>query len=166
MKKKQLCLLIALCIFALMIIALWAESGSADNDVTCWILCKPGNYVNVRETPSKRGQQTGFLDCGDSFESDGTCENGYVLAFDTGDAGDGWIYCGFVVTDEPVKVFENYVCVAPKRVACRRWCDGPRIKGKIGWLNNGDEVQVFYKTEEWCVTSRGYIKSEWLEPDP
>jgi hypothetical protein len=24
---------------------------------------------------------------------------------------------------------------------------------------------VYWRTSEWCVTSRGYIRSEWLEVD-
>ena len=34
------------------------------------------------------------------------------------------------------------------------------------WLVNGSTVEVFYTAEGWACTSRGYIKSEWLEVDP
>ena len=61
-------------------------------------------------------------------------------------------------------MFETYACVAPTRVACRRWMNGPRTQNP--WLMNNSLVQVFYMTEEWAVTSRGFIRSEWLEVSP
>ena len=137
----------------------------AAREITCWALCKPGAQVMLRATPEKDGQIVGYLEAGDSFRTDAESRNGYIRAYGIGDGG-GWVYCGFVVTDKPEMVNERYVCVAKNRAACRRWCDGPRIDGRPGWIYNGTNVQVFYKSDEWCVTARGYIQTEWLEVDP
>ena len=138
--------------------------GSGNETITCWVLCQPGDHVNLRMEPSKGSPAVGFLDCGDSFETDGTSRDGWIRVLGIGEC-ECWIYCGYVVTEEPVKVFSNYLVVARNRVACRRWVDGPQIKGRLGWLHTGSEVSVFYIAGEWAVTSRGYIRSEWLEGD-
>lgn len=132
--------------------------------VKCWVLCKPGSQVNIRRTPSKNGQIIGFLEVGDWFETDGTSANDYIRVYGVGDFGEGWIFCGNVVEEEPVPVFDTYCCVAKTRVACRKWVNGPRTS--LPWLMNGSDVQVFYKTSEWSITARGYIQSQWLEADP
>ena len=147
------------------LIGLRAYAGAEERAGTCWILCKPGAQVNVRRTPEKDGQVVGFLEVGDDFRTTGESKNGYIRAERIGEFGEAWIYCGFVVNEKPVAVFENYVCVAKNRVACRRWCDGPKV-AKSPWLMNGSTVSVFYMADGWAVTSRGYIRSEWLEVDP
>ena len=139
--------------------------GEEEKPVTFWIMCKPGSQVNARRTPDEKAEIVGFLETCDEFRTDGEIRNGYVHALGIGEYGEAWIYCGFVATEKPEAVFENYVCVARTRVACRRWISGPQIEGR-GWLRNGSCVQVFYKTSEWAVTNRGYIMSEWLEVDP
>lgn len=130
---------------------------------TMYAMCK--SYVNVRSEPSKNSETIGFLDAGDSFETNGTVRNGYILAQGVGES-EGWIYAGYASDEKPEKADERYVCVAKNRVACRRWVNGPRIGGKTGWLYNGIDVKVYYRTEKWALTSRGYIASEWLERDP
>ena len=78
------------------------------------------------------------------------------------------MYLGYVSTEKVQKVGEQYVCVAKRQVACRRWVGGPQIEtgGRKQWLKNGENVDVFCIGGDWAVTSRGYIRSEWLEVDP
>lgn len=140
------------------------EEETDERLATVWVMCKPGDYINVRRTPSKNAMEVGRLDPCDSFLTDGTSSNGFIRAYGIGEYGEGWVYCGYVSIYEPKPVFETYACVAPNRVACRRWMDGPKTQNP--WLKNGSTVQVFYLTEEWAVTSRGYIRSEWLEVSP
>lgn len=164
-KTSQLTIALAGILIGLIIFSVFVVIGRAeDKPATCWILSKTN--VNLRRTPDGSGQIVGSLDPGDDFQTDGVCKNGYVRALNIGEYGEAWVYCGYVVTDRVEKSGENYVCVAKNRVACRKWCDGPQIGGRGGWLNNGSCVQVFYKSDEWCVTNRGYIKTEWLEVDP
>lgn len=149
-------------LIALILAALLFFSAAAAE--TRWVFCN--GYVNVRQSPSKRGSIVGRLDSGEEFETDGTMKNGFIQALGIGENGDSWIYAGFTSDEQPEKADERYVCVAKKRVACRRWINGPRIKGKTGWLYNGSNVKVYWLTSEWAVTSRGYIMAEWLEVDP
>mgnify|MGYP002525400438 CR=1 FL=1 len=130
---------------------------------TAWVMCD--GYVNIRDMPGKKSQAVGFLDPGDSFETDGIIKNGFVQA-QIGEGGENWIFAGYVTNEKPERVDERYVCTAKRRVACRRWIDGPQIRGKVGWLYNGTNVRVYWRTGEWSVTSRGYVRSEWLEADP
>ena len=157
-------------LIALGIVVLLAGFGiglaaRADYPLTCWVLCKPGAQVNVRQTPDNHGNIVGFLEAGDSFQTDARSANGYIHVLGIGEHGDAWISCHYVVESEPVRAFENYSVVAKNRVACRRWVNGPQIENR-GWLVNGSEVQVFWLTDEWAVTSRGYIKSAYLEVAP
>ena len=142
-----------------------AIAGKAEETVTRWALCKPGDRVNLRLEPSKSSKSVGWLECGDSFQTDGKKKKGWLRVLDAGEC-ECWIYSGYVAEEEPVAVFENYVCVAKKWVACRRWVNGPQINGKLRWLHNGSSVSVFYIAGKWAVTSRGYIRAEWLEVDP
>ena len=139
--------------------------------VKCWVMCKPEthdhtpNYVHVRRTPSKNGMEVGYLDAGDWFMTDGTSADGWIRCYDIGEYGEGWVYCGYVVTEEPEAVMDTYVCCAPKRVACRRWMNGPQVSG-CPWLTNLSKVYVYYIADGWACTSQGYIKAEYLEASP
>ena len=154
------------CVLAIVIaFAVWAFARAEEPDARCWVLCKPGSQVNLRMDADKGSKAVGFLECGDSFTTDGTTRDGWVRVLDAGEC-ECWIYSGYVVTEKPEAVFDNYLCVANKQVACRRWVNGPQIKGRLGWLHNGSTVTVFYVAGDWALTSRGYIRSEWLEADP
>ena len=125
-----------------------------------WVFCK--SYVNVRMSANKTSPVVGRLDACDEFETDGTVRNGFLKVYGVGENGVGWVFAGFTSEDRPEEENVHYVCAAVKRVACRRWIGGPRNR----WLNNGSRVMVYYTTEYWCVTSRGYIAREWLDADP
>ena len=127
---------------------------------TRWAMCN--GFVNVRSSPDKRSAVSGYLDSGDPFETDGKEKEGFIRVSGFGENGDGWAFKGYVVTEQPEEVNARYVCIAKNRVACRKYIGGPRI----GWLYNGANVTVYRMTSEWSVTNRGYIRSEWLEPDP
>ena len=128
---------------------------------TVWVMCKPGSYVTIRSEPSKRGYERGYLDSGDSFQTDGESVDGWITCC-SGEGG--WVYSGYVVTEKPQVIGERYLCNALKQVACRKWMGGPQVDGRP-WLRNGETCEVFLMADGWAVTSRGYIKSEWLEFD-
>lgn len=162
--RASLCILIALVTVAAgYLIGLAVNSRAEEQLITCWVLCRPGSQVNVRRTPTKSGEEVAQLEVGDSFQTDGSSANGFIRVYGIGEYGEGWIYCGYVSELEPVKIYERYVCVANKQVACRRWMNGPQTEHP--WLKCGSTVEVFWMTDEWAVTSRGYIASEWLEVD-
>ena len=140
-------------------------AAAEDATVRAYIMCKPGSQVIVRRTPSKGAQEVGYLEVGDDFLTDGTSSNGFIRCYGVGEYDEGWVYCGYVTEYEPEPVFETYCCVAKSRVACRRWMNGPKVE-RTPWLTNGSNVQVFHIAGDWACTSRGYIKAEWIEPDP
>lgn len=164
-RLKTILFLLAVAAMVTITIVLAVNLCKGEELVRCWVMCKPGSQVNVRRSPSTSAMQVGFLDSGDSFMTDSVCTNGFVRCYGIGEYGEGWIYLGYVVTEEPKQVFERYVCVSNARVACRRWMGGPKT-GTSPWIVNGSNVDVFYIADGWACTSRGYIKSEWLEADP
>lgn len=154
-------------VFLMLVLAVFLAVNLCKGEelIRCWVMCRPGSVVNVRRTPSTNAMQVGFLDTGDSFLTDAVSSNGFIRCYGIGEYGEGWIYCGYVATEEPEKVFERYVCVSNARVACRRWMGGPKV-GTSPWIVNGSTVEVFYMADGWACTSRGYIRSEWLEASP
>lgn len=146
-------ILVVVLIAATIIFACRAEDVYAKG----WILCK--DYVLIRIAPSRGAQECGQLDPGDEIEIDGETADGFAHIVSP---CDGWVWAGNITFAQVEKIDDVMTVVAKKQVACRRWIDGPQIDGNK-WAKNGTEVKVFYMSEEWAVTSRGYIKSEWLE---
>lgn len=149
-------ILAAVIIAAVIIFACRAEDVYAKG----WILCE--DYVQIRQWASRDATSIGQLDPGDEIEIDGKTENGWAHIVSP---CDGWVHAGYITFSEPEKVGDWMSVNAKKRVACRRWAQGPQIEdnGRKRWLVNGSEVQVLWMSKEWAVTSRGYIESEWLE---
>jgi hypothetical protein len=147
-------------------IAIGASVCQGESLATVYAMCKPGSRISVRMKPSRSSPETGFLECGDSFQTDAEEKNGWIRCYGVGE--NGWVYVGYVSTEPVQKVGQRYVCVAKKQAACRRWAGGPQIEidGKKQWLRNGENVNVFCIGDEWAVTSKGYVKAEWLEVDP
>lgn len=173
-KKRWFCFIAAALVlaFGLYHLQLCLMAARADGQlITCWVMCQPndtedgGHYVNARIAPSTSCRPVGYLENGDSFQTDAKGENGFLKAYGIGENGISWIYSGFVVTEEPETINEQYVCVSNARVAIRRWMNGPRVAG-TGWLTNGSNVFVYAIADGWAITDRGYIMSEYLEADP
>ena len=133
--------------------------------ITCWVMCKPGDYVNLRRGPDKSSMVIGRLDACDSFQTDAVSKNGFIRVVGMTEALEAWVYCGYVVTEEPEPLFCNCYNSSYGRVACRRWISGPKVDGS-SWLAPMSEVSVFYQADGWACTSRGYIRYEYLEADP
>lgn len=157
-----------LAIVAVVWLLVWAVQGlgiAEDGyESDAWIICKPGDLVNVRACPSNKSTSIGLYECGYVFRTDWETKNGWIHAINLSlEETEGWIYAGYVSAWEPEwKAGETAVIESDGRVACRRWCDGPRIDGRAGWVQPGTQIQVFYQTPEWCVTNRGYIRTEYL----
>ena len=105
-------------------------------------------------------QITGYLDFGDWVETDGEKKNGFLHVYGITENGDGWIFAGYVVDDEPVKLEKAWASIgATGRVMTYRWIDGK----ENGWVQVCDDVKVYAMSEEWAVTDKGYIKTKYLE---
>ena len=168
-RKQKIAFYVFLLIMAGLIGWMIGSTSNAEDDgtFTCWAICKPGSHIELHIKPSKKSQVVGRLDPCDPFTTDGITKNGFLHVLDVGESLDSWIYVGFVSAEKPEAMNgARYYSVSNGKLYCRRWIGGPVIKGRAGYLKNCETVQVFYRTSEWCVTNRGYIKSEWLEVDP
>ena len=161
-KEKIVGFIALIAIVIVITVALTLSICHGEQLATCWIMCKPGSRVEIRATPDKGGISEGWLDCGDSFETDAETKNGWIHCYGVGDAEEGWIYLGYVTTQKPEEIGERYVCVANYRAACRKWMAGPQIES-APWIYNGQYCQVLVSDGEWAITNRGYIRAEWLE---
>lgn len=150
--KRMIMLLMAL-------ILLCTVSSAERIQEEVWVLCMPDSEVNVRERPKKTGEIFGGAMCGACMWTDNVKKNGYIHVLDLAAESDtGWISARYVVYDEPVEVNAVMEIRSDGRVACRRW-----INGKINsWIMNGDRLTVYWMSPSWAVTSRGYIRSEFL----
>ena len=162
-REKIVAFVAILAVLIVATVAITLSVCKSENLATCWIMCKPGSYVTIREKPNKNSAERGYLDSGDDFKTDGESVDGWIRCCDAGEGG--WVYCGYVVTEKPEQIGERYICVANKQAACRKWIGGPQVDGSA-WLKNGQFCEVFLMADGWAVTSRGYIRSEWLEVSP
>ena len=133
---------------------LFISTAAADS---CYVLCQPDSFVNVREFPRMGAQVAGYAELGVSLETDWTRRNGFVKVYGF-EAGEAWIYAGFV-TEHPVTVETvNGRIESTGRVACRRYINGTRRQ----WLKNGTEVVIYARSEDWSITNKGFIKTQFL----
>lgn len=153
MKKKVICLLLVLT-------ALIGCLNAIAEDEQVFIFCNPKTPVNVRRTPKKGAEVSGLLDFGDSVMTDWKKKNGFLHVYGVTEDGEGWIFAGYVITDQPVKVEKTWANIAASgRVKAYRW-----IKGRKNcWVQVGDQVKVLALSEEWAVTNKGYIRTKYLE---
>ena len=128
--------------------------------IRAYAICTKDDYVNVRSKPGKTGTEIGRLDPGDMVLLDGQEKNGYMhcvnLSFEE---ETGWVFAGYIVYDEPVYVDAEYTVVSNGMLTARKYVDGRRT----GRLKPMTIVTVYYWSEEWCVTNKGYLRSEYLE---
>lgn len=152
MKRIVACILLLTLIFA-------CSTAFAD-EYKVFIICNPKTPVIVRKTPRKGAEETGRLDFGDDVLTDGRKKNGYLHIIGVTEVGEGWIFAGNTVTDQPVKLTGARANIAATgRVMTYRWINGKRN----GWVQVCEEVKVYAISEEWAVTNRGYIRTKYLE---
>ena len=135
------------------------SSLAEDEPYDAYVICQPNDYVNVRISPSRKSEVVGYADAGDTILIDGTKKNGYWKVYGIGEMGVGWIHQGYVVDNKPERMNCTGIVVSRGRLASRRY-----IKGKVRkWLHNMDRIKVYWITDEWCVTSMGFVKTEFLD---
>ena len=153
MLKRIICAM--LCLAALG--TCFSASGESER---VFVFCNPETSVNVRRTPQMGADVSGYLDFGDWVETDGEKKNGFLHVLGITENGEGWIFAGYVVEDEPIKLENARAYIAASgRVMSYRWVAGK----KNGWVSNNAEVKVFALSDEWAVTNRGYIRTKYLE---
>ena len=154
----------ALGMFAGVAISCAVYMGSAEAEdgfvYRCWAMCRPGSEVMIREKPNKRAAVVGAVSAGRQMWTDWQEKNGWLHLVDvSSEAGEGWIYEGYVVFTEPREIGGEMRIRANGRVACRSWIGGKRT----GWARNGEAVKVYWIADDIAMTDRGFILSEYLE---
>ena len=131
----------------------------ADGETDCWVICQPGDYINIRKGPGKQHEATGYAESGMRFTTDMEERNGYIHLVGVTEYGDGWISSGYVVFGKPEEVNREMRIRSNGRVACRKTIDGKRRC----WVKNGETVTVYAMTRSVAVTNKGFIESRYLE---
>lgn len=161
MLKKVLITLFEIALIALAFILLISALNSCSFAEDLWeayVVCQPGDYVNVRLNPSRKSEAVGYADAGDSIIIDGTEKNGYLRCYYIGEMGVGWIHKGYVVYDKPERVNITAKVNCKFRVRARQYIGGKRR----AWLKKNDEVKVYWLSDDWCVTNKGFVKTKYL----
>lgn len=126
-----------------------------------YILCSPGAEVNVRTRPTTHAERGGYLMLGDQIDVIGQKQVGGVTWYRIDgvcEQGSGWVSGLYVVEDCPWEVGSQMQVTASGRVATR---DGAGGKRK-GWIKPGAKVTVKAMTDDWALTDKGWIRSEYL----
>ena len=146
-------------VFCLMVL-LWSPACADDMRYPCWAFCQPDSEVLIRDRPGKGAQVVGAASCGTQLWTDWEERNGWIHLVDVNnETGDGWISEKYVVFDIPYHIDAEGVIKGKGRVACRDGIDGKLI----GWANPGDMLAVYWVSNEWAVTDRGYISTDYVE---
>lgn len=143
----------------LLITAVYAAGTALSEDYKVFILCNPESHVNVRRSPKNGSEKTGWVMFADAVLTDGKTKNGYLHVIGITEDGEGWIKAGYTVKDQPVKVKAWAAVSASGRVMSYRNAG----KNRIGWVPLLAEMKVYALSDEWAVTSRGYIRRKYLE---
>lgn len=152
---------ILLIVFLLRSIGLAEGLGAPeDGTIPVWTICKPDGIINIRRSPSRRSDETGWLEPGTMVWLDGKEKNGFAHAVRLAtEEGEGWISKGYL-SDYPVTEEDtDYIVICPGRLAVRDRVNGKRTR----WLKHGEEIHVWFRSEEWCVTAAGYVRTEFIE---
>lgn len=146
--------------FCLQVIT-WAGAEDAPEETwACWVMCQPGGEVMIRERPGRKAPAVGAAACGERMRTDWEERDGWVHLVDVNnETGEGWIFGGYIVCEEPREVNRLAEVHARGRVACRKWIGGKRRS----WIRSGDTVEVYLAADGWAVTNRGFIRAEYLE---
>ncbi len=144
---------------ALAIIAILVSLiGTAFAENNIWVMCK--TYVNIREKPSSRSEVIGRFDSGEGLETDWKRSGDWLhLIHLSCEIDEGWVYAGYIVESQPERVNDKYSVSSNGRVALRTKVDGDRR----AWAKKGTELTVLWRADDWTLTTRGYIRSEYLE---
>lgn len=153
-------ILISLLIVAVLFVNFYFMTH-AKSEEAVWVLCQPDSWVNVRTAPSKHSSEIGRLECGDIAYTDGKIKNGYIHLINLSlEENEGWIKKGYIVYDEPYKpaIYETRV-ESKGRVAARKTIKGNRRC----WLKDGQSIKVYMASAEWCVTNKGFVKTQFID---
>lgn len=144
----------------LTIIMLTPAEAEAE-ETKAYILCNPESYVNIRVIPNKNGIVSARYLCGDEVTLDGKKKGDWMHVVNAhGESPEGWVHRLYVcescvvVLDEEQKATTN-----AKNVRVRNGVNGKILKR----VKKGTEVRIMVISMDWCLTNKGYIKTECLD---
>jgi hypothetical protein len=124
-----------------------------------FIICDPESHVNAHLGAKKASSVVGQFYCGDELDTDGVIKNGFLhLLSSPFENGECWVYAGYVCEYDPVVMKIQTEVIGSGKVQARRYVNGKRLR----WLKPGAKVTVYARADDWCVTNKGYIKTEYL----
>ena len=145
-------------VFALIMIGLYLFAPGALAE-EMYVICRPDSFANIREKANFRAEIVAMPFPGDPVETDGRKSGQWVHVKYSCEAGEGWIFRGYITDSEPTFYPEGIKGeVNRNRVKARRYVNGPRVR----WLKKGTTVSVFAVSDDWCVTSLGYVMTKYL----
>lgn len=152
----------AVIIIALAAVLLMIRAASAEEPVTMWCISSD-TYVNVRERPSTKARVGGRLDFGDAVTVTGSARDGsgttwYQVEGIT-EQGYGYVCSNYLIPSEPSRCTKTAVIRASGRVAVYRRVDGTRKT----WAKAGSTLTIKIYSDTWCLTDKGWIRTEYLE---
>lgn len=124
-----------------------------------FVLCDPDSSVNIREKPRKTGIVLGQMLCGDELTLDGKTQGEWLHV--TGlsmEMDGGWINRKYVA-DARVTVEEFDAVTTAAKVRVREGVNGKITRR----MKKGAKVRVLASSAGWCVTTVGFIRTEYLE---
>lgn len=161
-----ICVMTVLIMLWLIVSGIWmvtSLAGAEPITEQVWVLCDPDSYVTLREGPGKRKAEFGGVMCGAELWTDNRTKNGFLHVLEIpAEESEGWISSRYVIYDRPAEVNRAMQIRGDGRVALRKWVGGPAK----GWILPGETLTVWWMSPSWAVTSRGYIRSEFLEAIP
>jgi len=159
--KRDVILFVGLLIISMFLfLAVYGLNQAGAESDGYFVLCDPTSYVNARIQPKKAAEIAGRYECGDFVETDGKERNGFVHIVNCSfEYTDAWVSKRYLVKSEPI-ISETVATIRAKgRVAARRWVNGKRKS----WMKPGTTITVYAMSEEWSVTSRGFVQTRYLE---
>ena len=136
------------------------EALAADDAYTLFVHVQDGSYLNGRMKPSKDSAIEIRLFRGDAV-SVITIENGWAEIIG-GEAGTAWCCVDYLADYPPDGDVRLYTVVANGRVRVRRTPDGD----VVGYVQNGDTVEVRFVIDGWAYIGNGYVMADYLEEAP
>lgn len=151
----KVCILAAvLSVVAVMVVSAYGYAFADE----MYIMCDCESFVNARNTPGKAGEIVGRYECGDMVQTDGRVRNGFIHVIDCPfEQSEAWVKAWYLTPCQPYRV--NMTTVVKKnRTIARNGIGGNVIRR----LKEGTAVTILVYTPEWCLTDRGYIRTEFL----
>ena len=153
-------MIVRLVVYILIVfIAIVVLCSAIDARADYFVLCKPGSEINVRAKAKLKSPVIATAFFGQRIKTDGQEKNGFVHAVNlNAETCTGWIYKGLLVEDEPIATGGQAQVFGAERVACRKYADGKVIR----WAQDGENVRLYAISADWCVTDRGYLRTDFL----